>query len=58
MVKRYKSEEVDTFYKETQPKCIYKKLLPCIVNGYTLRVFVCSKNDRKCSIKNCKQYGE
>lgn len=56
MVKR--SEEIEFFFKHKQPKCSYKRLITSIINGYTVKLFVCSKNDRKCNFKNCKQHGE
>ena len=55
----FKPSEITYFYKKKQPNCPHKRLLPCVINGWTnIKVFVCSKNDRKCSLKNCKQNGE
>lgn len=54
----YKDSQVKYFYGIKQPRCPYKRLLPCIVNGYSMKIFVCSRNDKKCHIKNCPEYGK
>lgn len=52
----YKDSEIRNFHLKEQPKCPHKRLLPCIINGYTLKVFVCSRTDKNCSIKNCPNH--
>lgn len=54
----FKETDIKKFYKNRQPNCSYKRLLPCIINGYSLKVFVCSRTDKKCTLKNCPEYGK
>lgn len=52
----FKDKDIHEFFQNKQPSCPYKRLLPCIVNGYSMKVFVCSRTDKKCIIKNCPDY--
>lgn len=53
-----KDADVKYFFTQKQPRCPYKRLMPAIINDYTVKVIVCSRTNARCLIKNCPDYGK